>query len=123
MRDALLLREKGLSYARIAEEIGVSSSQAYEDVQDALEEITREPAEHVLVLELQRIDRMWEACYKKALGGDINAMAQALKLMSMRLKLNGLERINVRDNTADELQAEKFRIFDAISLEDLGAEE
>lgn len=56
MRTALKLREAGTSYAAIGEQLGVATKTAWEDVQDALKEITREPAEQLLTLELARID-------------------------------------------------------------------
>lgn len=54
MAEALKLRKQGLTYAAIGERLGVKESQAHRDVQDALLEITKEPAEDVRQIELQR---------------------------------------------------------------------
>lgn len=54
--QALALRSKGHSYGQIADKLNVCTATAWEDVDKALKEITREPAEHVLTLELQRLD-------------------------------------------------------------------
>lgn len=56
---ALQHRKEGRGYEWIANELGVSVSTAHEDVQKALQEITREPAEEVRQLELERLDQMW----------------------------------------------------------------
>ncbi|CQD04956.1 hypothetical protein U2A4042170015 [Corynebacterium striatum] len=56
MAKALNQREQGLTYERIAEEHGISRPQAYRDVQDALKEITREPAEAVRTIEIRRCE-------------------------------------------------------------------
>lgn len=54
MADALRKRKQGLSYPQIATELGISTSQAERDVKQALDLITREPAEALLKLELER---------------------------------------------------------------------
>lgn len=55
---ALAYRRDGDSYPTIAQKLDVSVTTAYDDVQKALQEITREPAEEVLTLELSRLDTM-----------------------------------------------------------------
>ncbi|MDY5785874.1 hypothetical protein [Corynebacterium sp.] len=54
MAEALKLRKQGLAYAAIGERLDVSMQQAYKDVQDALLEITKEPAQDVRAIELER---------------------------------------------------------------------
>ena len=54
MAEALRLRKQGLGYDKIAEQLGISLAQAYRDVQDALAEITKEPAQEVRKIELER---------------------------------------------------------------------
>lgn len=56
MAEALKYRKQGRSYPQIADALGISVSQAERDVKDALNEITREPAEEVLAMELHRLD-------------------------------------------------------------------
>lgn len=56
---ALALRREGASYSQIAQELRVSTTTAFDDVDKALKEITREPAEDVLKLELERLDSMF----------------------------------------------------------------
>lgn len=53
------MRREGATYQQIAKEEGISVSTAFEDVDKALKEITREPAESVLRLELERLDGMY----------------------------------------------------------------
>lgn len=54
MAEALRMRKQGVGYDQIGEQLGVSNAQAYRDVQDALAEITKEPAQEVRTIELQR---------------------------------------------------------------------
>lgn len=54
MAEALEKRKQGLSYPKIAAAIGVSTAQAERDVKQALDLITREPAEDVRKIELDR---------------------------------------------------------------------
>ena len=74
MRTALKLREAGTAYAAIGEQLGVAPKTAWEDVQAALKEITREPAEELLTLELARLDELW-----KRSSVDLGRVAKAWK--------------------------------------------
>lgn len=56
---ALRHRKDGRGYEWIAQELDVSISTAHEDVQKALQEVTREAAEEVRQLEVERLDQMW----------------------------------------------------------------
>lgn len=59
---ALQMRLDGARYQEIADTLGYSSkSSAIVDVQRALVATTREPADEVRALELQRLDMMWQA--------------------------------------------------------------
>ena len=90
--EALNLRRAGADYRTIATRLGYKSvSGAYDAVAKALKEITREPAEAVLELELDRIDRLFLTYWPKATGGDVKALDRVVKLMERRAKLLGLD--------------------------------
>lgn len=91
MARALELRELGTTYESIANQTGVSTRQAYEDVQDALREITREPAESVLSVELRRLDAILYPMTQQARGGDQGAVDRVLRIMNRRAKYLGLD--------------------------------
>lgn len=74
MAEALDLRKKGLGYVQIGEIIGVSGAQAHRDVQDALLEITKEPAQEVRLIELQRSEEQ-----HLRLNGEIGRVLKHLK--------------------------------------------
>lgn len=74
MAEALDLRKKGLGYVQIGEIIGVSGAQAHRDVQDALLEITKEPAQEVRTIELQRSEEQ-----HLRLNGEIGRVLKHLK--------------------------------------------
>lgn len=108
--DALRLRLQGLRIIDIAEKHGVSHSTTSQDISLALKEITRESAEQVLEMELQRLDEMLArlngelAQLAKARRGDlitpdkaINAATRIidsqLKVQERRARLLGLDTI------------------------------
>jgi hypothetical protein len=59
--EAARLRGRGLTYQRIADELGVSKQTAYDAVQRALEDTLAEPAAEARTLELERLDAMHAA--------------------------------------------------------------
>lgn len=56
--EALKLRKQGMTVTDIAERQGVSIATTSQDISLSLKEITREPAEEVRDMELQRLDEM-----------------------------------------------------------------
>jgi hypothetical protein len=99
---ALELRRAGLGYAEIARQIGVSGpGAAYKIVRDALKATYQEPADDVRKLELDRLDRLQLAMWKRALGGkdpagnpvppDYEAVDRLFKIMKHRAELLGLK--------------------------------
>lgn len=124
MAEALRLREGGATYNEIAAKLGVSRTMAFEDVQTALKEITREPAETVLTMELQRIDHLWMRAYTMAMKGDMGAMDRAIKLIDRRITLHGLDvnRSQV-DVTVMEAIREGFQLLEETPLEELDPEQ
>ena len=90
--EALDLRKQGCSYPAIAAEMGVSMSTAHDYVLAGMLAIIREPAEHVLLLELERLDLMQAGIFAAAAGGDIAAIHAVLQLQARRPKLLGLDK-------------------------------
>lgn len=89
---ALELRMKGKTFDAIAEEAGYNSKQAaFDAVKRSLEAITREPAQELLKLDLERLDVMWGIHYLNAQAGDVQALAACMKIMERRAKLLGLD--------------------------------
>jgi len=99
MADALALRLEGKTYRTIGAALGVTVKQAYDDVQDALSEITREPAEAVLQMELERLDEVYEHMRRVMVReGDTKAAEVVLKSLDRRAKYLGLDK---QDTTAN----------------------
>lgn len=89
---ALELRMEGMKFDDIATELGYNSKQAaFDAVSRELRAITREPAEEVLRLDLERLDRMWGVHYLNAQAGDAIALSACMRIMERRAKLLGLE--------------------------------
>ena len=89
---ALELRMEGKTFAEIAKEVPYNSPQAAHDaVKRALQAITREPAEELLKLDLERLDVMWGIHYLNAQAGDVHALAACMKIMERRARMLGLD--------------------------------
>ena len=89
---ALELRMEGMKFDDIAAELGYNSKQAaFDAVSREIKAITREPAEEVLRLDLERLDRMWGIHYLNAQAGDAQALASCMRIMERRARLLGLD--------------------------------
>lgn len=89
---ALELRMEGKTFEQIAVETGYNSKQAaYDAVKRSLDAITREPAQELIKLDLERLDVLWQIQYLNAQSGDVQAMAACMKIMERRAKLLGLD--------------------------------
>lgn len=95
MVQALRLRETGAHYRQIGDALGVSTSTAHAYVSDALKELTREPAESVLQMELARLDTLTLSLWKDATAGHLKAIDRVLRIMERRAKLVGLDTMAV----------------------------
>jgi hypothetical protein len=91
-RKALELKKAGLSYDEIAVQCGYSSrARAFEAVTRSIRELTQDVAKDVLVLELERLDRLQFGIWEKARGGDLQAIDRVLRIMERRAALVGLD--------------------------------
>lgn len=91
---AVELRTQGWTYQRIADACGVSVSAAHQAVVRYLEEtraVSREAAEEVRRLELDRLDRMLASIGPKAEDGDLAAADRVLRIQERRAKLLGID--------------------------------
>ena len=92
--DALQLRQRGYTYERIAEALGMSTSGACDSVRRALQALkadTAEKAEEVRDLELRRLDRMLDIAQTAAEQGDLAAIDRVLRIQERRSKYLGLD--------------------------------
>lgn len=112
--ESLRLRRDGWAYRDIGNHHEVSTTTAYNDVQIILKEITRENAEELLLIEMERLDddqaRLTEALdvVTKAVQGDMvdvekwtgavaKLIAQRLAVSDRRARLLGLDKIKPDD--------------------------
>lgn len=89
---ALDLRRAGVPVPRIAEQLGFTSGAlAQKGIERALDAqgTTFDPAE-VRALELDRLDRLQQAVWVKAVKGDLKAVETAQKLTEARVRLAGI---------------------------------
>jgi hypothetical protein len=88
---ALRLRKEGKTFPVIAKLCGYNHvSSAYDAVRRAIAEITREPAQELLTLELERLDLLWRPHWRPACTGNVRALNACLRIMDRRARLLGL---------------------------------
>ena len=91
-KTALELRLAGKTFREIAAELGYQSPHgAFDAVGGALKEVTREPAEDLRKMELQRLDALHAALWPAAIKGDPVSVAGCLRVSESRRKLLGLD--------------------------------
>jgi hypothetical protein len=93
---ALRLRSLGASYADIAKALDVSTATAWRSVKAGLDRTIREPAQDMILIELQRLDRLHSSIWGQAIGipsgtPDLGAIDKILAIMTRRSKLLGLD--------------------------------
>lgn len=114
-RKCLELRRGGLTYDRIAAEVGYTNrSAARKAVERALERTLQESADELRVLEADRLDRLQVAAWKAATGGDLFAIDRVLKIMDRRAKLFGLDAPTRQEHTGPDGEALVVEILPAL---------
>jgi hypothetical protein len=92
-KQALQLRLAGASYRQIADTLGYADGNpgdVWRIVQEELKEVTREPAENVRMMEMERLDLLQMTHWPAARQGDYQATAMVLRIMEMRARYYGL---------------------------------
>jgi hypothetical protein len=90
--QALALHKAGVGYQSIANRLGYAGpSGAYKAVEAALHKTLQEPAEELRQLELERLDRMHEAVWPRAIAGHLPSIDRVLRCMARRARLLGLD--------------------------------
>ena len=88
----LELRRAGLTWQRIAEEVGYADhTGAYAAYKRAIKRTLQQPADELRQQELDRIDRLQLAAWPNAMKGDVKSILAIAKLMERRAKLTGLD--------------------------------
>lgn len=88
----LELRRAGLTWQRIAEEVGYADhSGAYAAYKRAMKRVLEQPAKELVNAELDRLDRLQVAVWQKAMRGESNAVGNVLRIMERRARLLGLD--------------------------------
>lgn len=99
---ALELRKQGMSYRKIAHQLGVSHVQVYRDIQSelkALAVLNADSAQELKQLELERLDRIISGLDHWVQAGNAQAAMAVLKAMDTRAKLLGLYEPEKHENT------------------------
>lgn len=88
----LELRRAGLTWQRIADEVGYADhTGAYSAYKRAIKRTMQQPADEIREQELDRIDRLQLAAWPNAMKGNERAILAIVRLMERRAKLLGLD--------------------------------
>lgn len=87
---ALTMRNAGATYAKIAEQLGVSTVIVRKDVRLALREVVSETAEDMVARQRAILLDVTRANYPAALQGDLGAQSAIVKCLEHEAKLFGL---------------------------------
>lgn len=122
--QAVTLAMAGLSYEAIGEELGISTSAAWNLVQRTISETRNYAVDHLRLLENARLDRALTAIWNKVLEGDDKALNSFLRISERRARLNGLDAptkvqmsVSVRQEMEERL-AELQQVIDAEVVEE-----
>lgn len=89
----LELRRVGLTWQRIAEEVGYADhTGAYAAYKRAIKRTMQQPADELREQEIDRLDRLQVAVWPSAMKGDTRAIMTIIRLMERRAKLLGLDK-------------------------------
>lgn len=98
-RRVLELRLAQYRWQDIATNVGYASAgAAYNAYKRALVRTLQEPADEVRTQERERLDRMANALYQRAISGDIPAIHTMIKIMDRRAKYLGLDEIKIKQD-------------------------
>lgn len=96
--EAMRLRASGMDFDRIAQRLGYANrAGAHRAVMSALKKTLQEPADELRTMEAERLDRMLEGLWEKAIAGDTWSVDRVLSIMERRAKLLGLDRPAEKD--------------------------
>lgn len=105
--QALNLRAGGLTYQRIGDKMGISTSYARELVERALERSESRAVDEYRDMENLRLDTAQAAIWPGVLRGDLQHVDRFLRISERRSKLNGLDapaKLNISMATRTEME-------------------
>lgn len=91
-RQALELRKAGVTFDKIAQALGYKNrSAAYVAVQAALRKTLEKPSKEYRQLNAERLNTLLFAVWQRGTGGDLQAIAQAVRIIDSLNKMLGLD--------------------------------
>lgn len=95
--DALALRKRGATYDEIGKALGITRQSAHALVKTAMDDLREQASDgaaEVMVLELERLDRMFAGLYPDAANGNVQAVNAVLRIMERRARMLGLDAVD-----------------------------
>jgi hypothetical protein len=101
-RQALDLKRAGVTYDRIAEEVGYANrGAAYKAVHRAIERTHQDAADDLVPILVDRLERAHFAIWPKVIKGDPAAVPRMLRIMERLARLKGLDVATSRGEQSD----------------------
>lgn len=119
--EALSLRLAGMTYAQIAERLGVSDRSAHLMVTSLLENAENRGADEMRNIENARLDRAQAAIWGQVLDGDLSAVNTFLSISNRRATLNGLnapKRVDLAVSVRQEMESALGELEEIVLGED-----
>lgn len=90
--EILALRIQGLSQKSIANKLDINASTVSRSIKRLTKEsVTPEVVDQLVLVELERLDKLTAAVWNNAMSGDDKAVNTALRIMERRARLMGLD--------------------------------
>lgn len=105
--QAYQLRLSGVSWWDIAAELGLSehavTTLVAERIKMAAALVDEGSKRQMLVIEMERLDKLQQAAWPKAMGGDSRSIQVILKIIETRAKLLGLDQTHTTNITSNTI--------------------
>ncbi len=91
-QQALELRLAGVTFQTIADRLGYATRDgAHKAISAALQATIQQPADELRAVDVERLDKLTQAVWIRAIGGDLQAIDRCLKILAQRARLLGLD--------------------------------
>lgn len=116
---AMHLRNRGLSYEKIADELNVSTDTVARDIRAGLRAILREPAEEMVSNQRSILRDIQKAMYPYMVAGDEKAADRIIKTLDHEAKLFGLyapERVSITAGGGEDFATTAVRMMQELGI-------
>jgi hypothetical protein len=102
---AYVMRVAGFTDKDVPDTLGITEQEANEIIGKRAEQAKKRTVSQIKIstmLEIDRLDGLFRACYPEALSGSLGHVDRVLRIMERRAKLLGLDAVTLQDKLFDE---------------------